>query len=106
VLVIVRPLCKAFRHRPLALVILTAVAQDADSALLEAVHALRAEGRPAVLSYARFLREEEERSRVREDEGGWEKRFQDPERMARFASWAEKPLKGDNALKPLDESTL
>lgn len=80
--------------------------QDADSTLLDTVHALPAEAQRAVLSYARFLREEEERSRVREDEAGWNKRFQDPERMARFASWAEKSLDGDDALKPLDESTL
>lgn len=82
------------------------MAQDSDSTLLEAVHALPAEAQRAVLSYARFLREEEERSRVREDEAGWEKRFQDPARMARFASWAEASLQGDDARKPLDESTL
>lgn len=82
------------------------MAQDPDSTLLEAVHALPAEAQRAVLSYARFLREEEERSRVREDEAGWDKRFQDPERMARFASWAEKTLDGDSAREPLDESTL
>ncbi|HEY1771351.1 MAG TPA: hypothetical protein VGG02_13955 [Chthoniobacterales bacterium] len=82
------------------------MAQDEDSTLLDTVRALPAEARRAVLSYARFLREEEERSRVREDEAGWEKRFQDPERMARFASWAEKSLDGDDPLKPLDESTL
>lgn len=80
--------------------------QDADSALLEAVHALPAEAQRAVLSYARFLREEEEGSRVREDEAGWDKRFQDSERMARFATWAEKALQNDERLKPLDESTL
>jgi hypothetical protein len=82
------------------------VAQDPDVTLLETVHALPAEAQRAVLSYARFLREEEERSRVREDEAGWDKRFQDPERMARFATWAEKSLADDESLKPLDESTL
>ncbi|HEX4665328.1 MAG TPA: hypothetical protein VH207_01915 [Chthoniobacterales bacterium] len=82
------------------------MAQDDDSTLLETVHALPAEARRAVLSYARFLREEEERTRVREDEAGWGKRFQDPERMARFAQWAEKSLEGDDALQPLDETTL
>jgi hypothetical protein len=66
------------------------VAQDTDSTLLETVHALPAEAQRAVLSYARFLREEEERNRVREDEAGWDERFQDKERMARFASSAEK----------------
>jgi hypothetical protein len=85
---------------------LLAVAQDPDSTLLDAVHALPAEAQRAVLSYARFLREEEERSRVREDEAAWDKRFQDSERMARFASWAEKSIAGGDALKPLDESTL
>ncbi len=83
-----------------------AVAQDADSDLLNTVHSLPAEAQRAVLSYARFLREEEERSRLREDEAGWDQRFQDPERMARFASWAEKSLAGDDPKKPLDESTL
>ena len=82
------------------------MAQDQDSTLLEAVHALPAEAQRAVLSYARFLREQEEQSRVREDEAGWDQRFQDPERMARFATWAAKSLQGDDALKPLDESTL
>ena len=82
------------------------MAQDPDSTLLEAVHALPAEAQRAVLSYARFLREEEERSRVREDEAGWDKRFRDPEHMARFASWAERSLVSDDPLKPLDESTL
>jgi hypothetical protein len=85
---------------------LIAVAQDADSLLLDTVHALPAEAQRAVLSYARFLREEEERSRVREDEAGWDRRFHDPERMARFASWAEKSLEADDAPKPLDASTL
>ena len=82
------------------------MAQDADSHLLDIVHALPAEAQRAVLSYARFLREEEERSRVREDEAGWDNRFQDPERMARFARWAEKSLGAHDALKPLDDSTL
>ena len=82
------------------------MAQDADSLLLDTVHALPAEAQRAVLSYARFLREEEERSRVREDEAGWDRRFHDSERMARFASWAEKSLEADDAPKPLDASTL
>ena len=82
------------------------MAQDADAALLEAVHALPAEAQRAVLSYARFLREEEERNRVRENEAGWDQRFQDPERMARFAQWAEKSLENEETFKPLDESTL
>jgi hypothetical protein len=81
------------------------VAQDTDSTLLETVHAPRAEAQRTVLSYARFLREEEERNRVRENEAGWDERFQVPERMARFASWAEKSRAGD-PLKPLDQSTL
>ena len=81
------------------------MAQDPDSALLETVRALPVEAQRAVLSYARFLREEEERNRVREDEAGWDERFQDKERMARFASWAEKS-RADDPLKPLDESTL
>lgn len=81
------------------------MAQETDSTLLETVHALPAEAQRAVLSYARFLREEEERSRIRQDEAGWDERFQDTERMARFASWAEKSLASD-PLKPLDQSTL
>jgi ssDNA-binding replication factor A large subunit len=81
------------------------VADETDSTLLEAVHALPAEAQRAVLSYALFLRQEEERSRVREDEAGWDQRFRDPERMARFAAWAEKSLAGD-PLDPLDQSTL
>jgi len=85
---------------------LNSVAQDADSLLLDTVHALPAEAQRAVLSYARFLREEEERSRVREDEVGWDKRFRDPERMARFANWAEKSLEANDPPKPLDASTL
>ena len=79
--------------------------EDDASALLETVRALPAEAQRAVLSYARFLREEEERSREREDEAGWDQRFNDSERMARFANWAEKSLK-DSPLKPLDRSTL
>ena len=31
---------------------------------------------------------------------------EDPERMARFANWAEKSLEADDAPKPLDASTL
>ena len=78
---------------------------ETDSTLLETVHALPPEAQRAVLSYALFLREEEQRNRVREDESGWDQRFRDPERMARFASWTEKSLSGD-PLHPLDESTL
>lgn len=95
------PFGKAFRHLTSVARNLIAVAQDPDSALLNAVHALPAEAQRAVLSCARFLREEEERSRVREDEAGLDKHFQDPERMTRFASWAEKSLAGDESLKPL-----
>jgi hypothetical protein len=82
-----------------------AVPEDTDSTLLETVHALPVEGQRAVLSYARFLREEEERHRVREDEAGWDARFQDTERMGRFARWAEKSL-ADGPLRPLNEQTL
>jgi hypothetical protein len=78
---------------------------ETEAALLETVHALPAEARRAVLSYALFLRQEKELSRVREDEAGWDQRFRDPERIARFASWAEKSL-ADDPLKPLDQSTL
>ncbi len=81
------------------------MAQDADTNLLETMRALPPEAQRAVLSYARFLRDEEERSRVREDEAGWDQRFQDPERMARFASWAEESRAGD-PLKSLDQTTL
>ena len=81
------------------------MAEDTDSTLLETIHALPAEAQRAVLSYARFLREEEERSRIREDEAGWDRRFQDPERMARFAKWAEKS-RASEPLKPLDQSSL
>ena len=70
--------------------------EDADSALLETVRALPPQAQRAVLSYARFLRAEEERSRIGEDESGWDQRFNDPERMARFAGWAEKSLRGDS----------
>lgn len=81
------------------------MAENTDSTLIETVHALPAEAQRAVLSYARFLREEEERSRVREDEAGWDQRFQDPERMARFAQWAEKS-RASEPLQPLDPSSL
>jgi hypothetical protein len=81
---------------------------ETDATLLETVHALPAEARRAVLRYALFLRQEEEQSRVREDEAGWDQRFGDPERMARFASWVEKSEKSqtDDPLTPLDRSTL
>jgi hypothetical protein len=81
------------------------VPDETDTTLLETVRALPPEAQRAVLSYALFLREEEERSRAREDEAGWDQRFRDPERMARFANWAEKSLT-DDPLKPLDQSTL
>ncbi|HSH39858.1 MAG TPA: hypothetical protein VK993_13870 [Chthoniobacterales bacterium] len=79
--------------------------EETDSALLETVRALPPEAQRAVLSYARFLRTEEERKRVREDEAGWDRRFDDPERIARFASWAEKSFDND-PLDPLDPSNL
>jgi hypothetical protein len=81
------------------------VPEATDSALLETIRALPPEAQRAVLSYARFLRAEEERNSVREDEAGWDRRFDDPERMARFASWAEKSLNND-PLAPLHRSTL
>jgi hypothetical protein len=81
------------------------VPEEADSALLETVRALPPEAQRAVLSYARFLCAEEERSRIREDEAGWDQRLNDPERMARFATWAEKSLR-DDSLEPLERSTL
>jgi hypothetical protein len=79
--------------------------EETDSALLETVHALPAEGQRAVLSYALFLRQEEEQSRIQTDEAGWDERFNDPERMARFALWAEKSL-ANSPPEPLDYSKL
>jgi hypothetical protein len=81
------------------------VAEETDLALLETMHALPLEAQRAVLSYARFLREEEDRHLIREDEAGWDQRFSDPERMARFASWAEKSLQ-TGGTTTLDETTL
>jgi hypothetical protein len=81
------------------------VPEETDARLIETVHALPAEAQRAVLSYALFLRQEEERSRIREDEAGWDQRFNDPERMARFAAWARDSLAKDSP-EPLDYSKL
>ncbi|MGZ5552153.1 MAG: hypothetical protein ACXWHF_00795 [Chthoniobacterales bacterium] len=81
------------------------MAEETDAKLIETVRALPAEAQRAVLSYALFLRHEEEQSRVREDEAGWNQRFNDPERMARFARWAEQSLAKDSP-EPLDYSKL
>ncbi len=79
--------------------------EDPDSALLETVRALPAAAQRAVLKYALFLREEEERGRIQEEEAGWEERFNDPDRMARFARWAEKSVAAQSP-EPLDYSKL
>lgn len=79
--------------------------EETDARLIETIRALPAEAQRAVLSYALFLRYEEGRGRVQEDEAGWDQRFNDPERMARFAAWAEKSL-AEESPELLDYSKL
>ena len=78
---------------------------ETQSTLLEAVRVLPSEGQRAVLSYALFLRHQEEGRRTAADEAEWDRQFSQPEKQARFAAWAQKSL-AEHSAEPLDESRL
>ena len=78
---------------------------ETQSTLLETVRALPSEGQRAVLSYALFLRHQEEASRTAADDAEWERHFNQPEKMARFAEWARQSL-AEHPAEPFDESRL
>ena len=78
---------------------------EAETALLEAVRTLPSESQRAVLSYAMFLRQQQEARRLEADEAEWDRRFSQPEKLARFAAWARQSLEQHPA-EPLDDSRL
>ena len=83
----------------------TATEAETETALLEAVRTLPSEGQRAVLSYALFLQHQEESRRIEADEAEWDRLFSNPEKMARFAAWAEQSL-AEHPAEPFDESRL
>lgn len=78
---------------------------ESEATLLEALRTLPAENQRAVLSYAMFLRHQEETRRIEADETEWDRLFSQPQKMARFAEWAQKSLAAHPA-EPLDDSQL
>ena len=78
---------------------------EAETTLLEAVRTLPTESQRAVLSYAMFLRHQEEARRLEGDEAAWDRHFSQPEKMARFAEWARRSLEQSPA-EPLDAPRL
>ncbi len=82
---------------------LPAAEPDVPPGLLETVRALWPENRGAVLSFARFLRAEEER-RIAADEAEWDRLFNDPAKTANLARWIE--AHADEPSEPMDYSKL
>ena len=78
---------------------------EAATTLLEAVRTLPTEGQRAVLSYAMFLRHQEEARRLIADEAAWDRHFSQPDKLARFAEWARQSL-AEHPAEPLDASRL
>ena len=78
---------------------------ETQTTLLEAMRALPSESQRAVLSYALFLRHQEEARRTEVDEAAWDQHFSQPEKLAQFAEWARQSL-GQYPAEPFDESRL
>ena len=78
---------------------------ESEATLLEAVRTLPSESQRAVLSYAVFLRHQEEARRLEADEAEWDRHFSQPDKVARFAEWARQSLEQHPA-GPLDDSRL
>ena len=81
------------------------LATEAETTLLEAVRALPSESQRAVLSYALFLRQQEEARRLEADEAAWDRHFGQPDKLARFAEWARQS-QAEHPAEPLDDSRL
>lgn len=82
------------------------VAVESGSPLLDAVRDLPEEGQRAVLSYALFLRHQEEERRTEAyHDAEWERLFNDPIKMANFAKWAEESA-ARHPSEPFDYSKL
>lgn len=65
------------------------------------------ERKGALLDYACYLREQDEREKtlVKEDEAGWDARFSDPTRLGRFQAWGRLAL-AEAGEPPLDPKHL
>lgn len=78
---------------------------ESEASLIEAIHALPEEGRRAVLSYALFLRQQEEERRLQAEDATWNQSFNNPARMANFKTWADQSLAAGPA-EPIDRLKL
>ena len=78
---------------------------EAETTLLEAVRTLPSESQRAVLSYAMFLRHQEEARVLEENEAEWDRHFSRPDKIARFAEWARQSLE-EHPAEPLDDTQL
>ena len=83
----------------------TVMEADTEAALLDTIRTLPAESQRAVLSYAQFLSSQEDARRIEADEAEWDRLFNQPEKMARLAAWADKSL-AEHPAEPLDDSRL
>ena len=81
-----------------------AVANSTTAELLETVAQLRQDQRQSVLSFALFLRSQEEERRLAEEDAQWDASFSDPVRMAKFKAWIEESKA--EGIVPMDFSKL
>lgn len=80
---------------------------DAEPSLLETVRGLPEEGQRAVLSYALFLRHQEEERQKMEayHDAEWERLLNDPVKVANFTKWADEVFATQKP-EPFDFSKL
>ncbi len=78
---------------------------ESEATLLEALRTLPTESQRAVLSFTMFLRHQEEARRLEGDEAEWDRHFNHPDKIARFAEWAQQSL-SDHPAEAFDESRL
>ena len=81
-----------------------AVANSTTTELLETVAQLRQDQQQSVLSFALFLRAQEEERRLADDDALWDAKFSDPVRMAKFEAWVEESKA--EGIAPIDFSKL
>ena len=67
-------------------------AAETQATLLETVRTLPSESQRAVLSYALFLRQQDECHRLEASEAEWDRQFSQSDKIDRFAEWARQSL--------------
>ncbi|MGI8820091.1 MAG: hypothetical protein ACR2ID_04375 [Chthoniobacterales bacterium] len=77
---------------------------ESETSLIEAIRALPEESQRSVLSYALFLRQQDEERRLLAEDALWDESLSDPVKTANFHAFAERSHAGGS--EPLDPARL